>query len=459
MKNLALKSFLGLPIFFVSSSCSNNSNSGQETDSVLKKNATTAVSEKFIKPPLNQVNVPFSHHSFSVEEGASITLPSGATIKFPSNSLLDINGDLVKGDVEVKLREFKDPFDFFVAGIPMTYDSSGTRYNFESTAMFELYVEQSSQAVFVNPENKPQINLGKAINLGDELYYLDSLKEKWVLIENGIEEEAAEVVTDSILTTSMAFAIGSTPKPVKPREPNEDRPSFTVAIPYIQDFPELKIFGDTKFEIDESEKNYNPAEADLEWDRVEIEEANTAGLYIVKFFRPNRKIAYRVRPVYEGEDFDSAMSIYSENMQEYNRRAKEWEKRKEEQEKAAEVLGIFKINQFGIWNCDRYMRSQTYPLNVNFVDEKQEPIKLNEVYVVSQGINGVVSYQPSQLRVLPNLPHALWSISDDKFLYFTFSDYQKIDLSEKTTKLTFQMRTYPGELNDYNDLKKVLGVF
>jgi hypothetical protein len=98
-------------------------------------------------------------------------------------------------------------------------------------------------------------------------------------------------------------------------------------------------------------------------------------------------------------------------------------------------------------------------LRADFVDEKNEQLDLNQIYLVSQNINGLVSFPATQISLLSNSPHVIWAISKGKFVYFTYSDFKKSGINEQSRSHTFRMRTYPGELNDYNDLKKVLGVF
>lgn len=51
--------------------------------------------------------------------------------------------------VKITYREFADPIDFFVSGIPMEYDSAGRKYNFESSGMCEINAYKDDIAVLL----------------------------------------------------------------------------------------------------------------------------------------------------------------------------------------------------------------------------------------------------------------------------------------------------------------------
>src|SRR4051794_24892324 len=78
--------------------------------------ATDAV--PFIHPPLKGVDVPFEHYSFLAEQGDTLFSACGSFLLFPPNSIVDKYGNPVHGKIDINYREFSDPVDFFVSGIP-----------------------------------------------------------------------------------------------------------------------------------------------------------------------------------------------------------------------------------------------------------------------------------------------------------------------------------------------------
>ena len=169
-----------IPILFLFASCSDQPEKGSSRNADLSKDSLK-ISTSFIKPPIKGVNVPVEEFSFSAEQGDTLFPNSGSIILFPPNSLVDQNGNLVKGKVDVTYREFIDPVDFFVSGIPMNYEMNNTNYTFESSGMIEIKVTQLNVPVFVNPSNRPEVNL--LTNNSDpehNLYFLDTVQKKWI---------------------------------------------------------------------------------------------------------------------------------------------------------------------------------------------------------------------------------------------------------------------------------------
>jgi hypothetical protein len=73
------------------------------------------------------------------------TIPSGTTIQIPANAVVDENGNPVKGNYDLEYREFRDQADIVYSGIPMTYSSSGSDYNFSSVGMYEIRANQNGK--------------------------------------------------------------------------------------------------------------------------------------------------------------------------------------------------------------------------------------------------------------------------------------------------------------------------
>ncbi|HRD40305.1 MAG TPA: hypothetical protein PLC65_16880, partial [Bacteroidia bacterium] len=70
-------------------------------------------------------------------------------IKVPQNAFVNKAGPDIIGDVEIQYREMHDQADIIASGIPMTYDSAGTKYHFESAGMFDIKASQNGEQVFL----------------------------------------------------------------------------------------------------------------------------------------------------------------------------------------------------------------------------------------------------------------------------------------------------------------------
>ena len=91
----------------------------------------------FVKPPLTKKNIPFEKFTINAEEQCKVINTNHTQISIPANAFIHADGTAVTGTVEVRYREMNDAVDFFLCGIPMTYDSGGTQYTFQSAGMCE----------------------------------------------------------------------------------------------------------------------------------------------------------------------------------------------------------------------------------------------------------------------------------------------------------------------------------
>ena len=318
-----------IPILFLFASCSDQPEKGSSRNADLSKDSLK-ISTSFIKPPIKGVNVPVEEFSFSAEQGDTLFPNSGSIILFPPNSLVDQNGNLVKGKVDVTYREFIDPVDFFVSGIPMNYEMNNTNYTFESSGMIEIKVTQLNVPVFVNPSNRPEVNL--LTNNSDpehNLYFLDTVQKKWIEKGKDLITNLKRSNNNSRKKTNLEPTAQNNTNAVKPIKASGG-PVFEIEVS-PGDFPELDIYRNVKFEIDKSEKKYNPKDAEIEWNDVRATKSSKEGLYLITFSTPNKKVTYLARPVFEGKDYDQAIKVFDEN----NKRGQQLAAKKLKKEKLA----------------------------------------------------------------------------------------------------------------------------
>ena len=318
-----------IPILFLFASCSDQPEKGSSRNADLSKDSLK-ISTSFIKPPIKGVNVPVEEFSFSAEQGDTLFPNSGSIILFPPNSLVDQNGNLVKGKVDVTYREFIDPVDFFVSGIPMNYEMNNTNYTFESSGMIEIKVTQLNVPVFVNPSNRPEVNL--VTNNSDpehNLYFLDTVQKKWIEKGKDLITNLKRSNNNSRKKTNLEPTAQNNTNAVKPIKASGG-PVFEIEVS-PGDFPELDIYRNVKFEIDKSEKKYNPKDAEIEWNDVRATKSSKEGLYLITFSTPNKKVTYLARPVFEGKDYDQAIKVFDEN----NKRGQQLAAKKLKKEKLA----------------------------------------------------------------------------------------------------------------------------
>lgn len=139
-------------------------------------------------PPLENQLIPLKEYKIQADQPSTIQHPSGTKIIVPANAFVDSDGNIVKGEVDLKFREFNNPLDIYLSGIPMTTDHNGKKEVFQSAGMVELRVSQNNQEVYPNPDGE-LINIELTSNqLEDDfqLYNLDESTGEW--IEEGKDE-------------------------------------------------------------------------------------------------------------------------------------------------------------------------------------------------------------------------------------------------------------------------------
>ena len=462
--------------------------------------AIVPIVNHFINPPLKGVDVPFKDYAVDAAKGDTVFYQTGSIIVFPPNSFVDKDGKIIAGNVDVKYREFLNPIDFYLSGIPMDYDSAGKKYTFESAGMCDINASQNGIPVFVNPVNKPSINLASNTSSSlYNLYYLDTVKRQWI-------DRGASVVTDMdhIQAKKNVNQIDTAPliEPVKPYRANDLDPVINVKID-PSSFKELLVYDNLKFQVDPSEKNFNRNDTSEEWNNLVLERTAIKGLYKIKFSNAHKVVQYNVRPVMQGEDYDKAMKIFEKNNEEYTRnlaerikqakiakeenirenikasienkqyiaeakriedlnvlikaRNKEIAKEEEDvkrQNLPYDIMRSFEIDGFGIWNCDRVSNAVFFDVVPFYKNTKGDSLDLSNVAVVYAPVNGIYMFSGSDIEITGDGKDFIFGITSSKFAYITSEDFAKVKVDNKTP--TFTMTVVPDSLSNYKYIKSLV---
>lgn len=164
-------------------------------------------SKDYISQPFQSVKPSFASYKVDPDEGGVYNYPSGSKVIVPASAFADEKGTLVSGEVTLHYREMHDFVDFFVSGIPMTYDSAGVSYNLESAGMIEIFAEQNGRRVnmapgkTINVELVSNVNTAPNLNVppGYNIYKLDKDKRNWVYQDI----DRMEVLSDAPLSSNL----------------------------------------------------------------------------------------------------------------------------------------------------------------------------------------------------------------------------------------------------------------
>ncbi len=407
-----------------------------------------------IHPPLDGVNIPYTIFKVNSESESIINVFSGSKLTVPENAFINKNGDRINGEIELHYREFHDAVDFFVSGIPMTYDSAGVKYQFESAGMMEILAYQNGEQVCIAKNKSINVELASSYS-GKEynLYKLDTLNHNWAclgkdkVLNNGkIIDKNESNLEVSVIQQSPQYKTLETKKilinqeketqieklikPVfdlkKPLLSNKEKYTFPIEVD-PKEYPELAVFKGVLFEVGDENKNFTKAMYNITWDDAIIKAGTKKGEnYLLTLKKASKKYDFIVYPVYDKKNYDPAMKQYNDKFYEYNialekRKADEkriddeyqaklntlknqqlemerkWKMEAEKQYSGLsteqKVVRAFVINSFGVYNSDC---PKNYPKGVicsaNLTAEKSAKLQCYEIYLVDRSRNGLFTF-------------------------------------------------------------------
>lgn len=412
-------------------------------------------------PPIPGLDIPYQ--TFTINPSISNVVYSkyGAKINIPANAFLDSEGNVIKDKVVVSFREFYNPLDFYLAGIPMAFNDNGEEKVLESGGMVELTAQSNKKELFVNPDSKINVDLFSWTKSKDfNLYDLDKAKGTW--IERG---------KDSIQTTTVAGDNISLPE-IPPMPKVASRDSFTI-IDDTKEFPEIEEYKNVHFEpIDIATCRISDAQ---EMKVKPLKNGIFEVTSIVKFgsFKKESKclcyLAFK-----EGKDYSNALKIYQKKYAKLIAKRKqitdkikfEWDKyfgivkeynKRQIKDLSGEekIIRTLTINNFGFVNCD-YPTS--YPsggeFNPIYVNENGKSIELTNVVLVERNTNTLFRYS-DKVKYNPSCDNILWGLTkDNKIAYIKNADFSAITNTPAEQKV--HMHIHKEKLKTYEDVANVL---
>jgi len=125
--------------------------------------------------------VPAAAVRFRAETGMEYKSPAtGTSVRIPANGLVDSRGRVVRGEVELTLREYRDIPEFLASGIPMHYADERGSFFFNSGGMFEVRVSQDGEQLSMAPGQSYDLTFAATNQLTDaNMFYLNDDTGEW----------------------------------------------------------------------------------------------------------------------------------------------------------------------------------------------------------------------------------------------------------------------------------------
>ncbi|MEO1434918.1 MAG: hypothetical protein AAFV80_05235 [Bacteroidota bacterium] len=294
----------------------------------------------FIDEPLVNVKPTFASYRFDAYEGGVYEHESGSRLIIPAQAFINAQGMVVAGNVQMRYREMHDFVDFFLSGIPMQYDSAGTRYWLESSGMIEVYVEQNGEALQLDKGKRLEIELVSNLQTnggtsGFNVYKLDQEDKKWVyagpdkLTVLASTEPEKIRVPDDVLKWQKTLKLlekqydnfdgykanqirqirAKANYPEKPKAPRKADPeSFVFDLDINEErFPELASYQSVKWEVIDHPQNagFSSEIYEVDWIDAQLVERGNDQVELI-LLGEDQEVRVLVEPVLSGNDLAKA---------------------------------------------------------------------------------------------------------------------------------------------------------
>lgn len=323
--------------------------------------ATTNFSKTNIfEKPIENVDVILQSQIVDSERGDTIYLANNTRIIIPENSFVDSLGGKIKGAVEINFQEYHTEAEVILSGIPMQYDSAGTKYTLETDGMFKLSGKQKGSRVEIAKNKSLKV---KTQSYKEDTpcfnYYTQNKEGKWnykVSKSRVLNEE--EVIKNEIKKIKLIDenAIGI------------DLQINTEKYPELSDFKNIAWI----YNGDKADTLKLRLLANVKWNEFEFQKTDES-LYSYLLVGTHKKHHFTmpITPAFSNEELLEVKMIIASQV-----KAKEIAIAKEKARYQREAV----VSNFGTHNWDRCVAEDMLVLNTEL--KYNEPIKY--FYVINK---------------------------------------------------------------------------
>lgn len=380
-------------------------------------------------------------------EGGSLTATSGSVIKIPENAVVDKHGNPVKGAYTLKYREYRNPAEIALSGIPMGYREQDQSYQFSSVGMYELRAEQNGEELKLQKPVTVDFNCTDTKE-GVAFYQMDDDSGDWKKIEQ-LQPEAQD---QAPVVAPEAIAIQEIVAPVGFIAMNSD--SWDWGLNDRQDMIIASFSKSSWKKIEDTLMNSAITGKLIDLDK----DKRTFKLPIAE-----RQAFLEILDVELGwlnggnARWDNAMAVPGSKTNGTLLGAGS----KDPGHTYPNMVRGLNSPEFGVYNCDQIYRIGT-PLTVQptYVDDKTgAPIKEQHVAcLMDLTYNGSFSFDPKYITCNQEGRNALLLFTKDKKVYAILPSEFKSAIAENKTSPKFRLKDMTDHLSSPEDLKTYLSL-
>jgi hypothetical protein len=325
-----------------------------------------------VNPPLASLDIPFESHRFNGDSGLRIRLKTGTEISIEPGSFVDEKGNVVRGEIDFRVREFHRAEDVLRAGIPMNTRDNGTQ-QLQSAGMMEMRAFANKQELSVAP--------GKSLGIGLAGYRNAEGYDLWYMEDNADWNVRGNFRTDSNrIKWETIRSLSDTLK--NPESPLKEEARIFELVGNVELAPYLKAYEKMKWRLDDAEPVERlQSDIRIHWEKVRVELVNkNKNLFRLTFFqfdRNNPQANSGVQKTMLASPLTSKTDL-NKRMEEYEKEIAALEQKKRarieqlaQSNNEADLIQYFSADRMGIWNIDRLMKmEECTPVIVHFDFEK-----------------------------------------------------------------------------------------
>ena len=356
-----------------------------------------------IQEPIED-GLPFEVVNFNADEGLIFHQPNGTHIEIPANSIVDKNGNEVKGEVAFKFREMHSAQEIFLSGIPMQMNDNREKH-LQSMGMVELRVFKGSEELQLKKGKEIEIDLATASQPSEDydLWYLNN-------DQNWEQKGAFETVNND----RRDMALNNLPNPNEPIKPADD---ILFQLASDKNMPHLNVWSGVDWKLISNNDNASLMRAmRINWDKIEIKEINKRRKNYSITFSSKKKdhkgnifeesIAITATPNVKKKDMKKLMAQYEEELEVFAEVLKNREIEEERLLEESAMLNSFSSNGFGIFNIDKLENTKILAkvdASFDFEDDINANVNKVKIIMICESQNTVLTYNAFDWDELPVL--------------------------------------------------------
>lgn len=446
--------------------------------------------QPYVNPPLPHIKPVYSRHKITAAEGGSIATTTGAHLVIPKMAFQNNRGSLVVGDVEILYREMHDAVDFFLAGVPMRYDSAGQRFQLAPVGMVEIIGMQDGKRIQMAPGKSIEVELISTVEweasanvAAFKIYRLDTTARNWVYSSMSKVAFEVEANTRTAVGVSSNLDIQTTfesqnPKPQAPVKPAQRNPNaLTLELEEMHDAgletdpatnEVLNKYGrNAIWQISPNSPAFDKKRLTETVEGFSLHDINGQEFELILSNATSGKLRLIVQPVLLGKDYQKAQTEYDAALAQYQKDLSDWKSRlqtalqsnntataeasKDNIKRLRKVINRFSVSEFGIWNCDHPIPAERQSIRIGrVVDQNGAEYANQTAYLVNPDQQTLYQFHTGRGNSVffnPEKNNYIWLVTPDQKIAILKAKKLRADL-----ELQVQSRVIKNE----QDLREVL---